>query len=144
MDTTGFDEVRDALIGFIAPELGHPSSSVHRGGLKVWFDESRREHYEAQMIRLDGDVVLEIGFHAEHAKPAENEASTALLTAAETRWRKALGAEPVVGPFLGRPGWTRVSETWPRPQFDDVDEAIEVAARLAEYINALEPIRRAP
>jgi hypothetical protein len=48
----------------------------------------------------------------------------------------------VVGPFLGRAGWCRVSETWPAPNLDDIDEVIEVAARLAEYINALEPCRR--
>ena len=47
-----------------------------------------------------------------------------------------------MGPFLGRQGWTRVSETWPAPHFEDIDEVIEVAARLADYVNALEPVRR--
>jgi hypothetical protein len=87
-------------------------------------------------------VVLEIGFHAEHAKPAENDEALALLVADEKAWRRALGKEPVVGAFLGRKGWTRVSETWPAPAFEDIDEVIEVAARLADYVNALEPVRR--
>ena len=138
----GFEEVRDALVGSIAPELGEARTSAHRGGLKVWFGDSKREHYEAQLIRLDGDVVLEIGFHAEHTKPAENDAALDVLLAAEKGWRRALGTEPTTGPFLGRQGWTRVSETWPAPHFDDIDEVIEVAARLADYVNALEPVRR--
>jgi hypothetical protein len=143
MDHSGFDEVREAVMGSVASALGRPRSSVHRGGLKVWFGESKREHYEAQLIRLDDQVVLEVGFHAEHAKPAENDTATAVLAASEPVWRPALGSEPVIGPFLGRPGWSRVSETWPAPDLEDVDEVIEVAARLAEYINALEPCRRA-
>ena len=75
----GFEEVRDALVGSIAPELGEARTSAHRGGLKVWFGDTKREHYEAQLIRLDGDVVLEIGFHAEHTKPAENDAALDVL-----------------------------------------------------------------
>ena len=142
MDGGGFDEVRDALLGSIDPELAPLHSSAHRGGLKVWFGDAKREHYEAQLIRADDGVLLEIGFHAEHAAAARNDAAIALLGAAEPTWRPALGAEPVVGPFLGRAGWCRVSETWPAPDFDDIDEVIEVAARLAEYINALEPCRR--
>jgi hypothetical protein len=143
VETIGFDEIREVLMGSLAPELGRPQSSAHRGGLKVWFGESKREHYEAQLIRLDGEVVLEVGFHAEHAKPADNQAATALLLESEANWRPALGDDPVIGEFLGRPGWSRVSETWPAPSLDDVDEVIEVAARLADYINALEPCRRA-
>jgi hypothetical protein len=143
MDPMGFDEVREALVGSIAPELGQARTSAHRGGVKVWFGDSKREHYEAQLIRLDGDIVLEIGFHAEHAKPADNDAAIATLVGAEKAWRRALGDDPVVGPFLGRPGWARVSETWPAPGFEDIDEVIEVAARLADYVNALEPVRRA-
>lgn len=142
MESTGFEEVRDALLGSLAPDLGRASTSAHRRGVKVWFEDATREHYEAQLIRLDGEVVLEIGFHAEHPKPADNEAATSALAASERRWRRALGPDPVLGPFLGRTGWTRVSETWPAPDFDDIDEVIEVAARLADYVNALEPCRR--
>ena len=142
MEIAGFEEVRDAVLASVAPELGPPSSSAHRYGLKVWFAESKREHYEAQVIRVDGDPVLEIGFHAEHPKAPENDAVLALLAASERRWRSALGPDAEIGPFLGRTGWTRVSETWPPPRFADIDEVIEIAARLVDYINVLEPLRR--
>ena len=47
------------------------------------------------------------------------------------------------GPFLGRPDvWRRVSETWPDPDLGGEDLGIEVAVRLADYITALEPVRR--
>ena len=138
----GFDEVRDAVVGAVAAELGVPGSSAHRHGVKVWFADDRREHYEAQVVKVDGDVVLEVGFHAEHPKAPENEAVLAVLAAAEPAWRPTLGPDAVMGPFLGRKGWIRVSETGPAPRFDDVDEVIEIAARLIDYIHAIEPVRR--
>ena len=130
------------MVGSIAPESASPTPPPTEAGSRCGSVTRRREHYEAQLIRLDGEVVLEIGFHAEHAKPAENDAAIDRLAAAEGAWRRALGAEPVAGPFLGRQGWTRVSETWTAPGFDDIDEVIEVAARLADYVNTLEPVRR--
>jgi hypothetical protein len=142
MQIVGFEEVRDAVLGSVAPELGPASSSAHRYGLKVWFAESKREHYEAQVMKVDGEVVLEIGFHTEHPKPADNDAVLARLAVSEPGWRSSLGAGAVMGAFLGRDGWARVSETWPPPRFEDVDEAIEIAARLVDYIHALEPVRR--
>jgi hypothetical protein len=138
-----FEQVLDVLAGAIPAQLGRLRSSVHRGGLKVWFDEPNREHYETQILRSDAGPTLEIGFHAEHSKAPLNDAAIQPLIEAETTWRAALGDEPVTGEFLGRPGWRRVSECWPVPEFDDVDAAIEVAARLADYITALEPLRRA-
>ncbi len=144
MEIVGFEEVRDAVLGSLAPELGPAGSSAHRHGLKVWFAESKREHYEAQVVKVEGEAVLEIGFHAEHPKASENDAAVALLAASEARWRSRLGDDAVLGPFLGRAGWTRVSETWPPPRFEDIDEVIEIAARLVDYIDALEPVRRAP
>jgi hypothetical protein len=36
-----------------------------------------------------------------------------------------------------------VSETWPDPNLDDPELAIEIAAQLSEYITALEPARAA-
>ena len=64
------------------------------------------------------------------------------LTATEPAWRELLGDDPVAGAFLGRSSWRRVSESWPVPEADDIDAAIEVAARLADYVLALEPVRR--
>jgi hypothetical protein len=61
----------------------------------------------------------------------------------EQQWRKTLGADAVAGDFIGRTGWRRISEVWPANEEPDIDEAIEVAARLADYVIALEPARRA-
>src|SRR4051794_19449798 len=142
VDPNFFDEVRDALSGAIPAQFGRLHSSAHRGGLKVWFDDATREHYEAQLIRQDGEVVLEIGFHAEHPKAPLNDAALATLTASEKKWRKSLGVEPVAGEFIGRATWRRVSECWAAPELDNIDAAIEVADRLADYIRAFEPLRR--
>lgn len=143
MEPLFFEQVLDALAGAIPPHFGQLRSSVHRGGLRVWFDEPHREHYESQLLRQDGGLMLEIGFHAEHPKVALNQAAIAQLIASERKWRKTLGSEPVTGEFLGRSTWGRVSECWPAPELDDIDAAIEVADRLADYITALEPCRRA-
>jgi hypothetical protein len=45
--------------------------------------------------------------------------------------------------FLGVDRWRRISEIWEEPDPDDVDVAIEIAARLADYVSVLEPLRRA-
>lgn len=138
-----FDRVLDLVVGFVADVPGPMQSSVHRRGVKVWFADATREHYEAQVIRIDGEPTLEIGFHAEHPKPQANEAALAGLVARRRTWQKILGHDAEAGEFIGRATWRRISETWPVPEEDDVDAAIEVAARLADYIHALEPIRRA-
>ena len=136
--------VRDAFEGFVAGVGGERSTTVHARGLKVWFDGDTREHYEAQVIRVDGALQLEIGFHAEHAKAVQNDAALARLLACEQTWRQDLGDDAVAGDFIGRVGWRRISELWPLPETDDIDEAIETAARLADYVIALEDLRRPP
>jgi len=142
MEGSFFDDVLDVVRGFVADVPGRVQGSAHRRGLKLWFDDATREHYEAQLIRVDGAVVLEVGFHSEHPKVEANEAVLARFGAAEKAWRKQLGKEPVAGDFHGDRPWRRVSEIWPAPEPDDVDAVIEVAARLAEYAHALEPLRR--
>jgi hypothetical protein len=142
VEASFFDHVLDVVIGFVADVPGPVRTSVHRGGLKVWFADANREHYEAQLIRVDGEPVLEIGFHAEHPKPDANDAVLSRLVAGRRAWQKSLGKDAVPGEFLGQGKWRRISETWPVPEEDDVDAAIEVAARLADYVHALEPIRR--
>jgi len=141
-----FEIARDALIGFVAGAKGVTGvchTSAHGRGMKVWFDDDTREHYEAQLIRVDGAIQLEIGFHAEHPKAPLNDKALQRLLAVEPKWRKPLGAEAVAGEFIGRAGWKRISEVWPAPEVGEVDEAIETAARLADYIIAIEPLRRA-
>ena len=146
-----FEEVADALRGLIPAELGTQRQRVRRYGIKVWFDAVNppREHYEAQVIGSAGVecatiLAIEVGFHAEYPNPADNEAVLARLAAQERRWRRPLGPEAVAGGFLGRPDdWCRVSETWPDPDLSDPGLGIELAARLTDYVLALEPARRA-
>ena len=138
-----FEIVRDAFEGFVAGVDGRRNIYVHGRGLKVWFDDDSREHYESQLIRIDGEVQLEIGFHTEHPKAPQNDAVLQRLLALEPTWRAELGDDAVAGEFIGRSGWRRISEVWPAPDSEVIDEAIEAAARLADYVIALEPLRRA-
>ena len=137
-----FHQVQDVFEGFVSDMDGELHTNAHKRGLKVWYDDATREHYEAQLIRLDGGVALEVGFHAEYPKVGENEAVLARLLDAEPTWRRELGDEPDAGPFLGADRWRRISEVWEAPDPDDVDAAIEIAARLADYVTVLEPLRR--
>ena len=151
MDVHLFDAVEVNLRALVPVELGEVQVKAHRYGIKVWFGPATptREHYEAQVVGPRhvpeaSTLALEIGFHAEHPKPADNEATLARLTAKEKTWRKSIGNEAFAGPFLGsRDDWRRVSETWPDPDLGEEDLAFEVAARLTDYITALEPILRA-
>ena len=145
-----FEAVGQILHGLVPAELGTLRQYVHRYGIKVWFDTDKapKEHYEAQVVGAR-DVpsakvlALEVGFHAEHSKEAENEAVLTRLLEDEGRWRKEIGGEVTAGPFLGRAEhWRRVSETWPDPDLSDSGLAFEVAARLTDYLIALEPVRR--
>ena len=103
-----------------------------------------KEHYEAQVVGardVPGAEVLaiEVGFHSEYPKHADNDAVLAGLLAAE-QWRSDLGDEAVAGEFLGRAdNWRRISETWPDPDLDDPELGTELAMRLLDYIEALEP-----
>jgi hypothetical protein len=146
-----FDDVADALRGMTPAALGPVHHRARRYGIKVWFGGATppREHYEAQVIGPD-DVrrakvlALEVGFHSEYPQAAENDAVIAHLVADEKRWRKILGKEAEVGSFLGhQTSWRRVSETWADPDLSEPGLALEVAARLVDYVRALEPaIRR--
>ena len=148
MELPLFDEVGEAVRGLVPRELGDLRCRARRYGIKVWFDTVHppREHYEAQVVgAVPGARVLalEIGFHAEHPEVTRNDAVLASLVAAERRWRKAVGREAEVGPFLGREDvWRRVSETWPDPDLSDPDLAFAVGARLADYVIGIEPVRR--
>lgn len=151
VETGLFDEVADAFRGLLPPDLGDPRHRAHRYGIKVWFGPAKppREHYEAQVIgatHVDEATVLalEVGFHAEHPRPADNEQIMAHLLRAEERWRPDVGTEAVAGSFLGRPDdWRRISETWPDPDLSDPALGFEIAARLVDYVVALEPLVRA-
>lgn len=143
-----FEQVADALRALVPAELGELRTHERRWGLKAWFDadECPREHYEAQVISpkhvADASVLaIEVGFHAEHPKEPDNEAALVPIEAGEAAWRDALGPDAVSGPFLGRSGWLRVSETWADPDLSDPEICFEIADRLATYIEAIEPLR---
>lgn len=144
MERSFFHQVQDVFEGFVLDVDGDLHATAHQRGIKVWYDDATREHYEAQLIRLGDDVALEVGFHAEHPKVGDNEVVLARLLGEERAWRRELGDEPEAGVFIGADRWRRISETWEAPDSNDVDAAIEVAARLADYVTVLEPLRRRP
>ena len=145
-----FDEVGEAVRGMMDPKLGDVHFRAHRYGVKLWFDadSAPREHYEAQVIGArhvrDAKVLaLEVGFHAEHPRVADNDAALAKLATRERQWRKTIGDDAIAGPFLGRGDtWRRVSETWPDPDLGDEEIVLEIASRLTDYMTALEPVLR--
>ena len=111
MEPGFFDEVRDAFEGFAAGAGGTLHTFAHSRGLKAWFGDATREHYEAQLIRIGGETRLEVGFHAEYPKAAQNDELVRRLMAREPTWRPELGDEAEVGPFIGRDGWRRISRS---------------------------------
>ena len=144
MSKAFFEQVVEALIGFLPPEQSEFSSRVTGRNAKVWFGSEAREHYEVQAFRHKGKPLLEIGFHVEHADAVRSDAAIAPVLAAEQEWRKALGDEVEAGKFLGRTGsWRRASETWDDADLSDPGAAVEAADRLAEYITTFEPLRAA-
>jgi hypothetical protein len=145
-----FEEVGEAVRGIMPSKLGAVRFKAHRYGVKLWFDTDAapREHYEAQVIGPkdvpDATVLaLEVGFHSEHPKVADNDATLERLAKRERSWRKVIGDDAVAGPFLGRADqWRRVSETWADPDLGDDELVMEIALRLTEYMTALEPVLR--
>src|SRR5438270_14095775 len=108
-DRSVFEEVAHALRGLVPGHLGELRCPHHRYGIKVWFgpEKAPREHYEAQIVGRQyapeaSALALELGFHSEHASEADNESAVAGLLQSERAWRRKLGKDPVVGPFLGR------------------------------------------
>lgn len=137
-----FEWVLDAFEGFAHEVDGELNSSSHRRGLKIWYGDAKKEHYEAQLIRIADGVALEIGFHAEYSTAEENDEVITKLVRRERSWRTILGDEAEAGEFIGADRWRRISEVWEAPDPDDPETSIEIAARLADYVIALEPIRR--
>lgn len=146
LETHLFEQVADAVRSLMpdAGEALHLRS--HRRGIKAWFGSEKppREHYEAQVMPrryVDGrdGVAIEVGFHAEHKESAANQRVIERLVADEANWRGLLGAEAEVGVFYGADNWRRVSEAWIEPDLEDPELAFEMAARLVDYLSAIEP-----
>lgn len=139
-----FEQIRDGVFTIVGKDFGDPGGYAHGYGVKITFGSGERtkEHYEAQLIpgRVAGVIELEIGFHSEYPKSERNETVLGKLAAHEKQWRKQLGPEAVAGAFFGNERWRRISETWDQFDFRDADCAFEVTHRLAEYINAFEPL----
>jgi hypothetical protein len=151
MDLSPFEAAGALLPGMLPPELGTVKQYAHRYGIKVWFDTEKapREHYEAQVVAARDvpkakALAIEVGFHAEHSKETENEAVIARLLQVEKKWRRNVGKEAEAAPFFGRAAnrWRRISEAWIDPDLGDPELAFEIAARLTDYITAIEPVRR--
>ena len=151
MEADLFDEVAEIIRSLIADERRDLRLRARRYGIKVWFgpQQPTRCHYEAQVVgpRVAPEataLALEVGLHLEEPTVALNGAVLDRLLAAERTWRRALGGEPVAGPFLGRPqDWRRISEVWIDPDLGDDGVALDIATRLVDYVVALEPHRRA-
>lgn len=141
LDRGYFEWVLDAFEGFAHEAPGELHSSWHRRGLKVWYGSAVKEHYEAQLIRTTDGAALEIGFHAEYPKVEQNESVIVRLVERESRWRDELGPDAEVGKFLGADRWRRISEVWDAPDPDDPESIVEIGARLADYVLAIEPVR---
>lgn len=149
MEVPVFEQVGEAVRAAVPPDLGAVHTRSHSAGVKVWFGPGpvTRDHYEAQLMRrslVDGGdgVALEIGFHAEHPKEADNEAVLARLLAERAKWSRTLGRDAHAGEFLGRSSWRRLSEVWLDPDLSQPDAVLEIADRLATYIRCIEAIRR--
>jgi hypothetical protein len=124
-----FEVVRDAFEGFVAGVGGRRNVYVHGRGLKVWFDDDTREHYESQLIRVDGQVKLEIGFHAEYPKaPHNDEVLQRLLAVDANQLRLVVLAGVVIEPDL-HPAAVHVDVA---PTVNTGDEALEGVAHHLE------------
>ncbi|MEM9562870.1 MAG: hypothetical protein AAGA93_09650 [Actinomycetota bacterium] len=157
MELPLFEEVGEAVRSMAPDEVGTVRFRANRRGVKVWCippggddgpgAKAPREHYEAQVLgrrHVDGTdgVALEIGYHAEHRDPARNAAAVETIASTETTWRAILGDEAEAGEFFAMPDWRRVSEVWLEPDLDDPELPVEVASRLVDYLEAIEPARR--
>ena len=151
MEVHLFAEVGD-LLRSMAPEgLGELRFRSHRRGIKVWFgpETPPKEHYEAQFIPIryvqgadSESSAVEIGFHAEHSDESKNEASLTRLIESKKVWTTELAGEVVGGAFLGRDSWRRLSEVWVDVDTEDPDLAFEIAGRLVDFLELIEPVRQ--
>ncbi len=147
LETHLFEQVAEAVRSLMPDAGTELRLRAHRRGVKAWFGPEKppREHYEAQVMPrryVDGSdgMALEVGFHAEHKESAANEQVIKRLVADEAVWRISLGDEAEVGVFFGAANWRRVSEAWIEPDLEDPELVFEMAARLVDYLSAIEPV----
>jgi hypothetical protein len=121
-------------------ELLPPALSSFRSGTRfslaqLWFG-NRALHYEAWIRSRLG--VIEVGLHFE-ADPLTNARLLAAFRARERTVLRTLGPDARVEEW--DKGWTRVWESIAIARLDE-HHLGQVAARLARYMTALEPILR--
>lgn len=146
-----FEQTGELVRAMAPDDEAEPKYRAHRRGVKVWFgtEKPTRFHYEAQLIpsRLapsidvgPDDFTVEVGFHAEHGDERRNRAVLDQLRGNESAWRKPLGPKAELGAFLGNDSWGRLSEIWVETDLQDPELAFELASRLVDYIDAVEPL----
>jgi hypothetical protein len=119
----------------VPTELASFRNATHFSILQIWFGNLSL-HYEAWIrSRLK---VLELGLHFE-ADPLTNARLLAAFRARDRAVRRALGEDTRIEPW--DKGWARI---WEPLELASIDATFleRVAARLAAYITALEPILR--
>lgn len=147
-----FEQVGEVVRAMVPDDLGDYQQRTHRRGLKVWFgtaDKPRRDHFEAQIIAYrhldtnepqpEGRFAIEIGFHAEFPDPEKNQKALDQVLKAKKSFAKVLGKSPEAGEFLGNSDWRRLSEVWMDVDPDEPELAFEVASRLVDYIESVQP-----
>jgi len=147
VDPELFDEVGEIVRSLMIDERPDLRVRARHYGIKVWFGavQPSRCHYEVQLlgpgvVPAAKVLALEVGLHLEEPKVGLNDGVLDRILVAERQWRRALGKEPVAGPFIGRPeDWRRVSEVWLDPDLSDDGTSLAIATRLVDFAVALEP-----
>ena len=128
-----YAEVAEELPTMLPKDLRDYQTQRMGGVFKVFYDD-RRQHFELWF--RDGG--LEVAFHLE-GRPEDDEAVLRVLERRLQAIRKQLGGDVRLEPF-GR-DWTHLYEHW-RGASRQPELASEAAERLAEFVRAIEPLRR--
>lgn len=136
-----YDNVADALAGFLPPSMRGFEMYRSSRNLKLWYANDR-VHYEVQIVKRGKVVGLEIGFHTEYKDKTKNDEVVASLQKEEKSWRTQLGAEPEIAAFIGLESgpWKRISEVWETDVDDSISTAVDAAERLSLYVKTFEPL----
>ncbi len=147
VDPNLFKQVHYIIESIASADHDRLQARSHRYGVKIWNGPQKptRLHFEAQLLRrqkVDGEpgMALEIGFHAEERSVEANQATLDHLMANESLWRPLLGPEAVAGVFFDADQWRRLSDVWLDPDLEDDDTAFEIASRLIDYLDAIDPL----
>lgn len=127
--------VGDAVAALLPADLAGPHQSAGTSLAQLWYG-NRALHYEC-WLRLR-QAVIEIGLHFE-ADPLTNERLLGAFRSRERLMRRRLSGEVRLEEWDR--GWARLWEPVALRALDD-ELRDRIAARLARYISALEPMLR--